>query len=165
MLQPGNHVLYGVHGICTIVGIESMKFGKQKADYYCLHPLEHPDSRFYIPVGNETAVSALKPLMSKEQLTQLLKTARSDCWIADEAARKQRYKELLIGSDREALLNMIHCLYRHKEQQRLSGKKAHQCDDAFLHDAQRLLNAEFALVFGLKREEVEGFIRKGLGLE
>lgn len=160
MFKIGDQVLYGSHGACTIVGTEQMRFGKTKGNYYVLQPLQQADSKFYVPMDNETAVAKLSPLLSQEALLELLHSdaVRSNTWIADESLRKQRYKELINSGDRPALLNMIYCLHRHKQAQQAAGKKFHQCDENFLHDAQKLLNSEFALAFGLEPGQVNDFI-------
>lgn len=167
MFEVGDRVLYASHGACAIIGIESMRFGKTRAKYYCLQPIEQPDSRFYVPVDNEAAAAKLSPLMSKEALLDLLHSedVRKNNWIADENQRKQRYRELIGSGDRRALLNMIYCLHRHKEVQRQAGKKFHQCDDGFLHDAQKLLNSEFCVVFDLEPAQVDGFILEQLSTQ
>lgn len=166
MFNVGDRVLYGSHGACTVIGIESMRFGKTKGKYYSLQPLNQVDSRFYVPVENEAAVAKLCPLMTREDLLALLHSEdiRKNNWISDENQRKARYRELLNGCDRAALLNMIYCLYQHKEAQRQAGKKFHQCDDGFLHDAQKLLHSEFCLVFELEPSEVDSFILEHLSL-
>lgn len=160
MYNIADRVLYGSHGACTIIGIESMRFGKTRGKYYCLQPLEQPDSRYYVPADNETAVAKLSPLMSREDLLALLhsESVKENNWIADESQRKLRYRELINCGDRAALLNMIFCLHQHKEAQRQAGKKFHQCDEGFLHDAQKILNSEFSLVFDLEPAQVVPFI-------
>jgi len=165
MFQQGDQVLYGSHGACTIIAVESMKFGKTRGKYFCLQPLEQPDSRYYVPADKEAALAKLSPLMSKEALLELLHSeeVRKNNWIQDESQRKLRYRELISSGDRAAILNMIYCLHRHKEAQAQAGKKFHQCDDGFLHDAQKLLNSEFSLVFGLESAQVPEFIKEELG--
>lgn len=167
MFQIQDRVLYGSHGACTIVAIESMRFGKTRAKYYVLQPLEQPDSKFYVPVDNESAVAKLSALLSKEALLELLhsESVKENNWIADEGQRKLRYKELINSADRCALLNMIYCLHQHKKAQIEAGKKFHQCDENFLHDAQKLLNSEFALVFGLQQGSVNDFILEQMNVQ
>ena len=67
MYEIGELVLYGIHGICTVTGIERMRFGKEKADYYVLEPKGQPESKFYVPVANEAAVAKLRSLLSREE--------------------------------------------------------------------------------------------------
>lgn len=164
MFNIGDRVLYGSHGVCAIIGIESMRFGSTRGKYYCLQPLGQPDSRYYVPVNNEAALGKLSPLMSREALLELLHSSavRENNWISDENQRKQHYRELISSGDRAALLNMIYCLQQHKAAQAEAGKKFHQCDEGFLHDAQKLLNSEFCVVFELQTNEVSAFIEKEL---
>ena len=164
MYQTGQQVLYGIHGICNIVSVEPMRFGKVKAKYYCLQPVAQPDARYYVPVDNEAAVAKMRPLMGREELLALLHSdeIRQNSWIADENLRKQRYRELINSGDRASLISMIYCLHRHKKEQQNAGRKFHQTDENFLTDAQKLLNAEFAQVFGLEPKDVNAFIQKEL---
>ena len=162
MYGIGERVLYGIHGICTITGSERMRFGKERANYYVLEPREQPGAKFYVPVANEAAVAKLRRLMGREELLELLHSeqVRNYPWIADEGQRKLRFKELINSGDRAKLMGMIGALYRHKKTQQAAGRKFHQSDENFLNDAQKLLNAEFALVFGLEPRAVSGFIRR-----
>lgn len=166
MFSIEDHVLYGSHGACRIADIASMRFGKTRGKYYVLHPVDQPDARYYVPVENASAVAKLSPVMSRGELLDLLHSdsVKENSWIADESARKTRYKELIGSSDRAALLNMIYCLHQHRKAQTEAGKKFHQCDENFLHDAQKLLGSEFALVFGLEQGSVNNFILEHLNL-
>ena len=164
MYEIGNQVLYGIHGICTVTAIERMRFGKEKAQYYCLEPLDQPGAKFFVPVENAAAVSKLRRLLSREELLELLHSeeVRNYPWIADENQRKLRFRELIGSGDRAQLMGMIGTLHRHKKAQREAGRKFHQSDENFLNDAQKLLNAEFALVFGLEPKSVSSFILREL---
>ncbi len=164
MYQPGQQVLYGIHGVCTILDVESMRFDRIRQKYYVLQPTEQRDARFYVPVENETAVAKLNPLLTQEELLALLHSeeVRSTPWIADEGLRKQRYRELIHSGDRAQLMGIIGALLRHKRSQHAAGRKFHLSDENFLHDAQKLLNAEFAQVFGLSPGEVNSFISREL---
>lgn len=160
MYETGQQVLYGIHGICRIIGVESMRFSKERARYYVLQPIDQPDARYYVPVSKPEAVAKMRPLMTREALMDLLHSdaVRENVWIAEENQRKLRYRELITSGSRLELLQMIHSLYRHKKEQQLLGRKFHQCDEGFLHDAKKILNAEFSLVFGLEPGQVGDFI-------
>ena len=164
MYEAGQQVLYGIHGICTIIGTEWMRFGTSRETYYILEPLQQPGSRFYVPVNNDTAVAKLRPLLCREELLTLLHSdqVRNYPWIADESQRKLRFRELINSGDRAQLMGMIGALHRHRQEQLAAGRKFHQSDENFLNDAQKLLNAEFALVFGLEPRGVNDFIRREL---
>ena len=164
MYEIGDQVLYGIHGICTVTTIERMRFGKEKAKYYCLEPLDQPGAKFYVPVENAAAASKLRRLLSREELLALLHSeeVRNYPWIADENQRKLRFRELIGSGDRMELMGMICALHRHRKEQIAAGRKFHQSDENFLNDAQKLLNAEFAQVFGLEPKNVNAFILKEL---
>lgn len=164
MYEIGQQVLYGIHGVCRITAVESMRFGKTRAKYYVLEPVEQPGAKFYVPVENEAAVAKLRPLLSREELLALLHSeqVRDYPWIADENQRKLRFRELITSGDRTQLMGMIGALHRHRKAQLAAGRKFHQSDENFLTDAQKLLNAEFAQVFGLEPKAVNTFIQKEL---
>lgn len=167
MYQAGAQVLYGVHGICNIVSIEPMRFGKTKADYYCLQPIIQPDARYYVPVNNEAAVAKMRPLMDRQNILDLLHSEEvcNECWIPEENQRKLRYRELLASGNRGELLQMIYTLHLQKKQVEQIGKKFHQCDESFLRDAERLLHSEFGYVLDLKPEQVTSFIIREMGID
>ena len=164
MFEIGQQVLYGIHGVCRITAVEAMRFGKAKANYYILEPLAQPGSKFYVPVENEAAVAKLRPLLTREELLELLHSEqiRNAPWIADENQRRLRFRELINSGDREALMGMVGALHRHRKAQLAHGRKFHQSDENFLNDAQKLLNAEFAQVFGLEPGEVSTFLLREL---
>ena len=164
MLQLGERVVYASHGICTIVAVEQRTVDRKKADYYVLEPLEQPGARFYVPVHNQVAVSKLRPLLSAEQLESLFSSSHTDdcMWIPEENQRKSKYRELLNGGDRGALICMIRLLYEHKASQLAAGRKFHICDENFLKDAQKLLCAEISFVLGISKQEVNAYIEKQL---
>lgn len=157
MYQPGDQVVYGIHGVCVIMGTEvKTVVDRQKISYLVLEPIDQPGSRFYIPKDKPAAVAKLSPLLTVEEAKAMLFTQEDtgNAWIADENRRKLYYRELIASTDRRALLSMVRALYRHKKEQQLQGKKFHQCDENFLRDAQKLLCSEFSLVLGLSYKEI-----------
>lgn len=164
MYQAGDRVLYGIHGVCSILDIEEKTVDRKKVSYYVLEPLDQQGTRYYVPSHNQAAVGKLSKLLSAEELNELLDAAcvRGSDWIADESQRKQRYRELINSGDREALLGMIHALHRHKQLQAEAGRKFHLCDENFLRDAEKLLRAEFSLVLGIPQDQVGSYITEKL---
>ena len=164
MFQIGDQVVYGIHGVCRIIGLEERTVDRKKIRYFALEPLDQPGARYFVPSENPAALSKLRHLISREDLENLLASTeiRETCWIADENQRKQRYRELINSSDRVALLRMINTLHQHKKAQAEAGRKFHLCDENFLRDAEKLLNAEFSLVLNIQPTEVEGYILSAL---
>ena len=164
MFQVGEHVLYGIHGVCRITATEERTVDRKRVSYLVLEPLEQAGARYLIPTHNEAALSKLRPVMSRQQLEQLLSSdeVRFNVWIEDENLRKQRYRELISSGDRLALLQMICSLHNHKKAQSEAGRKFHLCDENFLRDAERLLNEEFSLVLGIEQNLVSAYVCNAL---
>ena len=161
MYQKGQKVVYGIHGVCMIVDLEIKNLDRKKVQYYVLEPVDQPGARYYIPTQKPAAVAKLSPVLSRQELEAMLfnQDIPEGTWIADENQRKQKYRELISGSDRAALLAMVRALYIHKEQQAALGKKFHLCDEGFLRDAQRLLCSEFSMILGISPQEVAQHIK------
>ncbi len=164
MYQSGTYVIYGIQGVCRVVGTEVQRVNRKKSEYLVLEPVEKAESRFYLPTQNPAAMGKLRPVLSCDEMVEILASpeVHGDCWIPEENLRKQRYRDLISGGDRLSLLQMVSCLYRHKEEQLAAGRKFHQCDDNFLRDAERLLCMEVALAMGTSHEEARSYLRQQL---
>ena len=164
MYQIGDDVIYGIHGVCRVVGMEVRNVDRKKVEYLVLEPLEQTGAKFYIPSHNPAAMAKLRPVMTKAELDSLLRveSLRENAWIEDENQRKLYYRELITGGDREALLRMVGTLHRHKEAQAAAGRKFHLCDENFLRDAQKLLNNDFSFVLGIEQSQVGQYVMEEL---
>ena len=167
MYGSGDQVLYGIHGICTILNVEFRSVDRKKVEYYVLEPKDQPGARFYVPTQNQAAVAKLRRVITADELNTLLRSdaVRQDAWIADENQRKQRYRDLITSGDRTALLSMVGSLHRHKQDQLAAGRKFHLCDENFLRDAEKVLSAEFSLVLGIPQEKIGEYIQNALGAD
>ena len=167
MYQTGDWVMYGVHGVCHVIGTEKQLVNRKRTLFLVLEPLAQPGSRFYLPAENETALEKLKPVLSLPELTDLLSSdlARQHYWIQEEPRRKQYYRELIGSGDRVALMQMVSTLYRYKAEQLATGRKFHQSDDNFLRDAEKLLASEIALVMNLPQDGARNHLRECLQKE
>lgn len=164
MYQSGSYVIYGVHGVCRILGTEKQLVNRKRAEYLVLEPVLRHESKFYLPAQNPTALEKLRTILSREELETLLQSEeiRKCDWIPEENRRKQYYRELLGSGDRIALLKMLAAVYHYKDEQLALGRKFHQCDDYFLRDAEKLLCSEIGFVLELKQDEAREYLRKHL---
>ena len=164
MYQLGDKVVYGIHGVCCVAAQEQRVIDRKQVDYLVLEPLSQDGSRYLVPIHNEAAMAKLRRMLTKEELESLLDSPKihADVWIRDENQRKQTYRELISGADREKLMQMVCTLYRHKASQTAAGRKCHLCDENFLRDAEKLLAGEAALVLGMQPDEARSYIRKKL---
>lgn len=164
MFQIGNKVIYGVHGICTVSGTETVVTGEKSRLYYVLQPIHQNGSRYLIPTDNSAALSRLIPLISVKEWESLLVSpvVHSGRWISDENQRKQSYKELTAHGSRTELLAALTLLYDHKKAQKEKGRKVHICDEVFLRDTEKMLAEEIADVFGLDTEDAKHYLQNKL---
>ena len=164
MYQSGTYVIYGIQGVCRVIGTELQRVNRNEVEYLVLEPLEKAESRFLLPTGNPAAMAKLQKVLTRQEMTEIL---TSECihegiWIPDDGQRKQRYRELVAAGDRISLLQMLACIYRHKEEQLANGRKIHQCDDNFMRDSEKLLAMEVALVMEMSNEEARAYLRQRL---
>ena len=164
MFQLGDKVVYGSHGVCSVVGQEERVIDKRQVTYLALEPVGQGGSRFLVPTHNAVAMSKLQHMLNREELDTILQSEeiRKDVWIRDENLRKQTYREMISGGDRQKLLAMIHTLYRHKSDQQAAGKKVHLCDENFLRDAEKLLISEIAMVLDMEPDQAKEYLRTKL---
>lgn len=160
LYQLGDLVTYGIHGVCRIVDRVERTVDRKKMVYLVLEPQGQKASQYLVPEGNPNAMAKLRPVLSKEELETLLASdiVREDAWIEEENLRKQHYRTLVNSGDRAALLRMVRTLRLHKQRQEAAGRKFHQCDEAFLRDAQRLIDSEFAVVLGIEPADVGEYV-------
>lgn len=167
MFQCGDQVLYGMHGVCEIVNVETQKISGKAAEYYVLQPMAQSGSKYYVPTQNQNAVAKMRPLLTQEELNALLHSAeiQDDAWIQDENQRKQHYSRLITSGDRTSLVRMVHAIHKHRQQQASTGRKLHLCDENFLRDAEKLLGSEFSLVLNIEYDEVGKYVQSILDAE
>lgn len=161
VVQCGDLVVYGIHGVCRIVSIERRAVDHKQVEHFVLEPSNQPETRFYVPTGNPAAVAKLRKLLTAEALDTLLASEeiRTDVWIPNESARKEKYRELISRADCAELICMIRALYVHKREQLASGKKFHQSDENFLRDAERVIGSEVSQILNIPQSQVGEYIR------
>lgn len=159
--QSGDMVVYGIHGVCRVVGTQERTVDRKCVEYYVLVPTHQSDAAFYVPMHNPAAVSKMRSILSKEALTALLQSEeiKADCWILNEAARKDKYRAMITRADCAELIRMLRALHLHKQEQLAAGKKQHLCDENFMKDAERVIRSEVSAVMEIPPEAVGEFLR------
>lgn len=151
MYSIGDKVVYGNHGVCLIEAVEDRVVDRKTVSYYVLKPLDHGQTQFFIPVHNQVALAKIRPLLTRQELLQILRSSElhADCWIAEENRRKLRYKELVGSGDFAAIAQMVHTLQQHKIRTLEVGRKFHLCDENFLRDGKKILDSEISVVLDI----------------
>lgn len=160
----GSWVMYSATGICRVLGKETKCFdGIHETEYYKLEPLRQgAHSVYYVPVP--TASEKLRPLMSQQQVQELIRSVRDlQCsWCTDRNARKAQFHQILKQDDPAQLLAMIKSLHKQQDTQLEAGKRLSASDEAALHSAEQLLNEEFALVLHMQPSEIPALVQRAL---
>ena len=164
MFEIGENVVYGVHGVCRVVGLEDKKVDRKNLRYLVLEPIDQSGSKYLVPADNPSAMGKLSPVLTKEELENLLDSedARADGWIPEENRRRQSYRSFIISGDRVKLMQMVRGLHRHKLAQTAAGRKCHLCDENFLHDGEKLLVGEVSIVLNMEPEQAKNYLKTRL---
>ena len=164
MVQVNDTVLYGSQSVCTVTEICEKTVGKEKLRYYALKPVYDGKSTVYVPCANGKLVGKMRRILSAAEIRALIDSLAGESlgWIETDALRRERYGEILAGSDRRQLALLIRTLYLHRESLKSTGRKFHAADEQLLERAQKLLHEEFAFVLHILPEEVPLFITRQL---
>ncbi|MBR6950402.1 MAG: CarD family transcriptional regulator [Oscillospiraceae bacterium] len=167
MFHVGEVVLYGAEGVFRVDEISPKKIGKAVTEYYVLRSLYRASNVMYIPVGHGGLEEKMYPVMSRQEIDDLIERIPSACvrWVENENERKLRFKEILSCGDRLAVAGLIRTLYEHRINQEKTGKKMHLSDERFLKDAERLLYDEIAHVMEIEPNQVASYIGDRLNAE
>lgn len=72
MFQVNDVVVYGLQGVCEIVGIDGQKVNGVIKNYFVLKPQNDKGATFYIPTWNEKAWSKMRKVMTKKDVDALI---------------------------------------------------------------------------------------------
>lgn len=163
MYQKNDHVNYGVHGICRIDDIRKMSLNPTAGEqlYYILKPVSQESSTIYIPVTNEKLVERMRPVLSKEQIDEIICSVKDQKmeWIDDRKKRLAQFQEILSKRDERELLLLASCLYMKSE---TSEKGLSNGEREMLKKVENIITHEFAFSLNLSNGSIAGYIREQL---
>ena len=150
MRNIGEYVLYGAAGVNTIVDIREESIGDVSRSYYVLRSASsRTDSLTFVPADNERLVSAMRPLLTAEELDKLVSEANEvqPCdWIEANRARSERFKQIMESGDRVGMIAMIKAINEQGVRRIAEGRKNFLADETAKQKALKLLSREFAIV-------------------
>ncbi len=161
MFKVGDVVIYGLQGICRIDCIEPKKIGKQVMDYYVLKPVFNENTSVFVPINNDVLTSKMKSVLTKSQIEILLKKAADidTINIQDENQKREIYKKILSGGDRERLIALIKTIHTQRDIRRQDNKKLNMNDEQTLRKAEDILYNEIAFVYGVELDDIINIIK------
>ena len=167
MYKIGDNVVYGSNGVMTVVDMREEAFGDAFRKYYVLKaPSEKYDSLTFVPVDNEKLVAAMRPLLSPEEIRELISKVDEIPlldWVEDNRARSDQFKRIIEEGDRVKLISLIKSVCVTGERRLAEGKKNYLADESAMNKAEHILYSEIAVVFGVTEDEVPALISELCG--
>ena len=155
----GEYVMYGTSGICRIDGSEEKCFdGVHTSEYIRLIPYTSESSTYYIPA--ETIDSKVRRLITEDEIYEIIKRIPDIeiTWDNDNLKRREFFTGILKSDNYDQLFCLIKSVYDQRQKRQANGKKLTAADEKALKTAEQLMCQEFAVVLGIKPEEVTDFI-------
>lgn len=161
MWKLGDTVMYGAAGICSISDIRDEKFGNEIKKYYILKPIFDDKNTFFVPSFNETLMSKLRPIMTKDETLAFIgrMTLVEPKWIDNDKMRQESYKAVLDSGDRDSVVSVLKALYHRKVMLTEKGKKLRTSDEIIMRNAEMLIENECAYVLEMTAAEVRELIK------
>ena len=163
MYKIGDHVLYGALGVMKIEDIKDEVILGERKTYYVLSDIVGSESRTYVPFDNEKLVGNMKPLLTPEEIYELLASYDSLPeleWQRDSRVRQDRFKRVIESSDRAGLLSLIKTVKRVAKEREAQGKRGYVADENAAKKARRLLNEELSFVLGDGKLDLDELLEK-----
>ena len=158
----GETVVYGGSGVCEISEIKDVAFGRERPQkYYILKPLFVNQAMVvYVPMKNEKLVAKMQPIISRDEAMDLIKEINSMNidWIDDRNARKDTYNDIISSGDRKEIISVIRAITARRQALEEEGKTLNMQDEKILYEAEKRMNAEFAVALDMNIDEVVDYI-------
>jgi CarD family transcriptional regulator len=160
MFQVNDVVVYGLQGVCEIVGIDGQKVNGVIKNYFVLKPQNDKGATFYIPTWNEKAWGKMRKVMTKKDVNALIDSMpnKTPTWISNENERKEAYKKILASGDQAAIISMVQALFIHKRERETEGKRMHMSDERFMKEAEQILYNEWQYVLNVDKAGLMDYI-------
>lgn len=167
MHRIGDKIIYGAFGVMTIVDIREESALDVSRSYYVLKPtLLSTESLTFVPADNERLVSFMRPLMTRDEVIELLHYSKDPEpmeWIVENRARQESFKRLLESGDRKRIVSMICAINESGKRREAEGKKNFVTDENIKAKAEKLLRSEIAVVFDIPEDGVKILIENIIG--
>ena len=165
MFSVGDHIVYGINGICRVEEIGPSPYDKEdQRTFYLLIPVNNPmGSTIYTPVDNERVPMRL--LMTREQIAELIAEIPQieTLEIPVEKQRREIYREVIGALDPRGYVKVIKTVRQRRIELTAARKHFPVTDLEFGRLAKHLLCSECAHVLGMTEEEANQYIISCIG--
>ncbi len=165
MFEVGEHIVYGINGICRVEEICASPYdATDTRTYYLLVPVHNPmGSTIYTPVNNERV--PMRRLMTAEEIHALIDAMPEieTLTVPAEKQRREIYRTTIGELKPEGYVSVIKTVYRRREELTAARKHFPVSDLEYGRLAKHLLYSECAHVLGLEEDSIESYIEERIG--
>ena len=162
MQSIGDRVVYGTNGVMEILDIREESIGDISRSYYVLSSIcSSSDSLTFVPTDNENLVSAMRPLLTRDEAMELIRRAADPPeiqWVEANRARTEYFKRLMESGDRLKLFSMIKAIDESGKRREAEGKKNFLTDETSQAKAEKLLYSELSIVLSVPEDQISAYI-------
>lgn len=157
MFATDDVIVYGIAGLCKVIGYGKSPIPGDSRNCYQLRPLhavEGMGSLIHTPIEGGTV--AIRNLHSRDELLKLAENARNapPFRCDSERQKRERYKQALASCDFMEFLSILHSVEHRREQFASIGKRLSDTDERYAQRAADAIFAEACLVMDCKREKI-----------
>ncbi len=166
MFQPGDLVVYGTTGVCSVKEItRPNKTGPDREkQYYLLDPL-YQDGIIYTPVQNgKVPMRAVISTQEAEALIDLIPSLEAEAYHSPTIqALAQHYQSVVRNNDCRDLIELMLSIYAKRALVESQNRRLGIVDERFMKQAERLLYGEFSAALGIPFDDVHPYISQRIG--
>ena len=160
MFQVGEHIVYGVNGICRVAEVGPSPYDKEDPrTFYWLIPIHNPmGSTIYTPVDNDRV--PMRRLMTREEIDALIAAMPQieTLKVPVEKQRREIYRTVIGELRPEGYVQVIKTVRRRRAELTAARKHFPVTDLEYGRLAQHLLSSECAHVLGITEAEADAYL-------
>ena len=165
MFEIGEHIVYGINGICRVAGIGPSPYDKNDTrTFYLLIPVNNPmSSSIYTPVNNERV--PMRRLMTREEIEELIAEMPDieTLTVPVEKQRRDIYRATIGELNPQGYVKVIKTVRRRRAELTAARKHFPMTDLEYGRLAKHLLCSECAHVLGVSEADADAYILSSLG--
>lgn len=157
MLNIGQCVIYGSHGLCSVRDILVPSFlerGKEK-EYYQMVSAVDAGSVLYVPVeGAESKVRDVIPADDAEELIDEIEYA-SELELPEGKKAEPVITDVIKRNLTDEMMSLVKTLHKIKAIRQAEGKKFASLNEKYLNIAEKLLYTELAFSLKVEKDDIK----------
>lgn len=166
MPNKGDHINYGVYGICVVEDVRGIKFRSDSCerDYYVLKPVHQENTHIFVPTDSQALIEQMRPILSSAEIDAVIAQVKDQGmpWTSDWKQRREQFRAILSRRDERELLQLASCLYL---QSSADGKGLSATDARVLKQVEEIIEQEFSFSLKINQQDIGSYIRKKLGAQ